>query len=212
MVAEQEDVFYYLTLMNENYQHPAMPEGAEEGILRGMYLLRDGAGRDRRSRACSCSAPGTILREVLAGADLLEQDFGVTADVWSVTSFTELRRDGIEVERFNTLTRSQEARVAYVTEQLAERRGPGDRIDRLHPRLRGPDPAVGSGRVSRARDRWLRPQRLPQGVAQLLRSRPPPRRGRGAQALADDGSAASSAPDAIKRYEIDAAAPMPTHG
>ena len=78
MVAEQEDVFYYLTLMNENYQHPAMPEGAEEGILRGMYLLREAAPPAApRSRACSCSGSGTILREVLAAAELLESDFGV---------------------------------------------------------------------------------------------------------------------------------------
>ncbi len=103
MVAEQEDVFYYLTLMNENYVHPAMPEGAEEGILRGMYLLRDaGSPRSKKPRV-QLLGSGTILREVLAAAELLEQDFGVLADVWSVTSFTELRRDGIEIERWNTL-------------------------------------------------------------------------------------------------------------
>ena len=103
MVAEQQDVFYYLTLMNENYQHPAMPEGAEEGILRGMYLLRDaGSPRSKKPRV-QLLGSGTILREVMAAAALLEQDFGVLADVWSVTSFTELRRDGIEVERWNML-------------------------------------------------------------------------------------------------------------
>ena len=94
---EQEDVFYYLTLMNENYQHPAMPEGAEEGILRGMYLLR-GA----ENAKVQLLGSGTILREVIAGADLLREDFGVEADIWSVPSFTELRREGMEADRWNT--------------------------------------------------------------------------------------------------------------
>ena len=100
MVGEQEDVFYYLTLMNENYPHPPMPDGAEEGILRGMYRLRAGPANGPRVQLLGS---GTILREVIAAAELLESDFGVAADVWSVTSFTELRRDGIEVERWNML-------------------------------------------------------------------------------------------------------------
>src|ERR1044071_6998018 len=107
MYAEQEDVFYYLTVMNENYPHPAMPEGAEEGILRGMYLLREGEGDGPRAQLMGS---GTILREVLAGADLLRDDFGVSADVWSVTSFTELRREGMEVERWNRLHPTEEPR------------------------------------------------------------------------------------------------------
>jgi pyruvate dehydrogenase E1 component len=89
MYAEQEDVFYYLTVMNENYVQPAMPEGAEDGILRGMHQIAgDGSGD------VQLLGSGTILREVLAGAELLREDFGVTSDVWSVTSFTELARDG----------------------------------------------------------------------------------------------------------------------
>ena len=125
MVAEQEDVFYYLTLMNENYVHPPMPEGAQEGILRGMYLLRDaGSVRSRKPRV-QLLGSGTILREVLAAAELLEQDWGVLADVWSVTSFTELRRDGIEVDRWNTLNPlAKKPREAFVTSQLAGRSGP----------------------------------------------------------------------------------------
>ena len=92
MYGEQEDVYYYLTLLNENYEHPAMPEGVEEGILKGMYLLRDAArtsGKHVQLMGC-----GAILREVIAGAELLA-DFGVHADIWSVTSFTELRREGL---------------------------------------------------------------------------------------------------------------------
>ena len=121
MVAEQEDVFFYLTLMNENYKHPAMPEGAEEGILRGMYLLREGSADGPRVQLLGS---GTILLEVLAAASLLEEDWGVSADVWSVTSFTELRRDGIEAERWSMLHPTSDPRRAYVAEQLGAREGP----------------------------------------------------------------------------------------
>jgi pyruvate dehydrogenase E1 component len=122
MLANQEDIFYYITLMNENYQHPAMPAGAEEGILRGMYLLRDGGpGQDARVQLLGS---GTILREVIAAADLLKNDYGVVADVWSVPSFTELRRDGLEVERWNMLHPTSAQRRSYVETCLADRAGP----------------------------------------------------------------------------------------
>jgi pyruvate dehydrogenase E1 component len=120
MYDEQEDVFYYLTLMNENYPHPPLPQSAEEGILRGMYLLHDG-GPDAKVQLMGS---GTILREVEAGARLLEGDFGVTADVWSATSFTEMRRDGMEVERWNRLHPGEERRVSYAETALADRNGP----------------------------------------------------------------------------------------
>jgi pyruvate dehydrogenase E1 component len=103
--------------MNENYQHPAMPPGAEDGILRGMYLLRPASVSGSGPRV-QLLGSGTILREVLAGASLLEEDFGVAADVWSVTSFTELRRDGLEVERWNTLHPLEAPRRSYVAEKL----------------------------------------------------------------------------------------------
>jgi pyruvate dehydrogenase E1 component len=98
MLDAQEDIFYYVTMMNENYVHPGMPTGAEEGILRGMYLLqpRDGA-------QVQLLGSGTILRESLAAADVLERDHGVAANVWSVTSWTELRWDGMECERARRL-------------------------------------------------------------------------------------------------------------
>jgi pyruvate dehydrogenase E1 component len=107
--------------MNENYQHPAMPEGAEEGILRGMYLLRSSEGEGPRVQLLGS---GTILREVIAGAELLEQDFGVQSDIWSVTSFTELRRDGIEAERWSTLHPGEDERTPYVAQALEGREGP----------------------------------------------------------------------------------------
>src|SRR6185369_1510315 len=93
MLEAREDAFYYVTVANENYAHPAMPQGAAEGILKGMYRLKE-AGR----ATVQLLGSGPILREVLAAAELLEKDWGVRADVWSVTSFTELRRDGMEAE------------------------------------------------------------------------------------------------------------------
>jgi pyruvate dehydrogenase E1 component len=122
MLGEQEDVFFYLTLMNENYPHPAMPEGAEEGIVRGMYPLRESTVEDKPR--VQLLGSGTILREVLAAADLLEADHGVAADVWSVTSFTELARDGIETERWNRLHPTEDARRSYVATQFEGRKGP----------------------------------------------------------------------------------------
>jgi pyruvate dehydrogenase E1 component len=122
MFVEQEDVFYYLTLLNENYVHPPMPDGAQEGILRGMYVLRDARGRTKTPRV-QLLGSGAILREVIAAADLLANDFDVDADVWSVTSFTELRRDGIEVERCNMLHPLETPRRAYVSECLEQRGG-----------------------------------------------------------------------------------------
>jgi pyruvate dehydrogenase E1 component len=121
MYQDQESVFYYITVMNENYRHPAMPAGAEAGILRGMYRLREGGEGDLRVQLLGS---GAVLREVLAGAELLRQDFGVSADVWSVTSFTELRREGLEAQRWNMLHPEEERRVSYVERCLADRAGP----------------------------------------------------------------------------------------
>jgi pyruvate dehydrogenase E1 component len=95
MLQEQEDVFYYVTVMNENYVHPPMPQAAEEGIRKGMYLLRRGEGGPRR---VSLLGSGTILREVIAAGGVLEKDHGIAADVWSVTSFSELRRDALSCD------------------------------------------------------------------------------------------------------------------
>jgi pyruvate dehydrogenase E1 component len=122
MFRERESVFYYITVMNENYAHPPMPEGARDGILRGMYRIR--AGQGEATARVQLLGSGTILREVIAGAELLEQDFGVAADVWSVTSFNELRRDGIAVERWNMLHPAETPRAPYVTRCLSETRGP----------------------------------------------------------------------------------------
>ncbi|MCJ1884253.1 pyruvate dehydrogenase (acetyl-transferring), homodimeric type [Pseudomonas sp. LA21] len=122
MMEEQQDVFYYITVMNENYPHPPLPEGAAAGIIKGMYLLDE----DRRSAAhhVQLLGSGTILREVEAAAKILREEFGVGADVWSVPSFNELRRDGLAVERWNRLHPGQKPRSSYVEECLGGRRGP----------------------------------------------------------------------------------------
>jgi pyruvate dehydrogenase E1 component len=121
MVGEQENVFYYITVMNENYAHPGLRQGDEEGIVRGLYRLRPAQPHTTRVQLLGS---GTILREVLAGAELLEKDWNVGADVWSATSFTELRRDGMDCERWNLLHPTERPRVPYVTQQLGAHPGP----------------------------------------------------------------------------------------
>jgi pyruvate dehydrogenase E1 component len=121
MIGEQENVFYYVTCMNENYVHPPMPAGVEDGILKGMYLLRQGGQGKIRAQLMGS---GTILREVLSAAKLLEDDFGIPADVWSVTSFNELRRDALEVERWNQLHPEAQPRQSFIEATLADKSGP----------------------------------------------------------------------------------------
>jgi pyruvate dehydrogenase E1 component len=121
MYAEQEDVFYYITCMNENYAHPAMPKGVEQGILKGMYLLQIGG---RGKVRVNLMGSGTILREVIKAAEILETDYGVPADVFSVPSFSELRREALDVERSNILSADQPAQVPYVRQCLGDRTGP----------------------------------------------------------------------------------------
>ena len=123
MCTEQESIFYYITVMNENYAHPPLPDGADNGILKGMYLLSEGRGKKNGPRV-QLLGSGTILREVIAGAELLEKDFGVAADIWSVTSFNQLRRDGLAAQRWNLLHPELEPRTSYVTECLDGRPGP----------------------------------------------------------------------------------------
>jgi pyruvate dehydrogenase E1 component len=122
MVQEQEDVYYYLTVMNENYEHPAMPEGSEADIVKGMYSLRKGA--ESKGPRVQLMGSGTILNEVIAAAKLLKDDWGVEADLWSCPSFTELARDGQEVDRQNLLNPLAEPKVSHVTRLLKDAQGP----------------------------------------------------------------------------------------
>ncbi|MGH8686965.1 MAG: pyruvate dehydrogenase (acetyl-transferring), homodimeric type, partial [Burkholderiales bacterium] len=212
MVQEQEDVFYYLTVMNENYEHPAMPQGAEQGILKGMYLLRE--SKSKAKSRVQLMGSGTILREVEAAAELLEKDWGVAADVWSATSFTELRRDGLAAERWNLLHPAAKPRVPYVAQAFAARpAGPvvaaSDYIkafaDQIRPyvppdrrfRVLGTD---GFGRSdSRAKLRhFFEVDRFFVAVAAL-------------KALADGGEGkATAVAEALKKYGIDPEKPDPT--
>ncbi|GIZ52032.1 pyruvate dehydrogenase (acetyl-transferring), homodimeric type [Noviherbaspirillum aridicola] len=122
MVEKQEDVFYYITLMNENYSHPGLRPGTEADILKGMYLLQE--GDDKARQRVQLMGSGTILREVIEAASLLQNDWGIAADIWSAPSFTLLARDGQDVERWNLLHPTETPRVAHVTKLLQERSGP----------------------------------------------------------------------------------------
>jgi pyruvate dehydrogenase E1 component len=197
-----------VTLLNENYTHPAMPDGANDGILRGMYLLRDGGAKRSKKPRVQLFGSGAILREVLAAAELLESDWGVVADVWSVTSFTELRRDGIEVERWNMLHPTEAPRRAFVSECLAgrgDRSGPviastdyirtfADQIRQWVPglyRVLGTD-GYGRSDSRRALRGFFEVDRRYVALAALRELDP------------------ARAQEAIKKYDIDPDAPMPT--
>jgi pyruvate dehydrogenase E1 component len=205
MMQEQEDVFYYLTVMNENYLHPEMPRGAEAGILKGMYLFRE-----RPGAKVQLLGSGTIFREVLAAAELLEKDFGIPADVWSVTSFTELRKDGLATDRWNALHPVNKQRESYVEQCLKGRRGPvvaaTDYIKLYADMIRGFLPSRyrvlgtdGFGRSDfRARLRhFFEVNRHFIAVHAL-------------KALADDGTIpASRVAEAIRKYQLDPEKPNP---
>jgi pyruvate dehydrogenase E1 component len=122
MYVEQESVYYYITTMNENYGHPAMPQGVEEGIVKGLYLFQ--AGAKRKKLRVQLLGSGSILREVIAAADLLREDWGVESDIWSATSFNELKREALDCERWNLLHPEAPPRVPYVAQCLEGKDGP----------------------------------------------------------------------------------------
>ena len=121
MYEKRDNCFYYITAMNENYHHPAMPAGAEDGIIKGMYCLEEGAAKGPKVQLMGS---GTILREVIAAAQLLKDDFSVNADIWSMTSINELARDAEDVARWNRLHPTRKARQSYVNQMLSGRSGP----------------------------------------------------------------------------------------
>jgi pyruvate dehydrogenase E1 component len=209
MFVERENVYFYLTVMNENYAHPAMPEGAEQGILKGLYLLRQGASGKQKPRV-QLLGSGTILREVLAAAELLRDDFGVEADIWSATSFTELAREGADVERWNMLHPEAEARVPYVTGCLAGHDGPAvaatDYVrayaNQIRPYVDRRFAVLGTDGYGRSDTRanlrrFFEVDRHYVAVAAL-------------KALADEGTIpAAKVTDALRRYGIDSERPAP---
>ena len=131
MYHEKESVYYYITTMNENYTHPEMPAGAEEGIIKGMYLLEDGGSKEYKVQGKAATdlrirllGSGTILREVREAAKILREEYKVAVDVWSVTSFNELRRDGIETTRWNMMHPTKKEKESYVHKSLSNAKGP----------------------------------------------------------------------------------------
>ncbi|WP_018137625.1 MULTISPECIES: pyruvate dehydrogenase (acetyl-transferring), homodimeric type [unclassified Thioalkalivibrio] len=207
MYAEQESVFYYITVMNENYPQPAMPKGAEEGIRRGLYRLQAGGRKKKKVRLLGS---GTILREAIAAAELLDKDFGVAAEVWSATSFNELARDGRDVERHARLHPEAKPRKSWVEECLGGSEDPviaatdyvqayADQIRAFVPaeyRVLGTD-GFGRSDTRAALRRHFEVDRYHIAVTAL-------------KALADNGTVeVKTVSDAIKKYKIDVERPNP---
>ncbi len=202
-----EDVFYYISVMNENYTHPALPEGCEEGIVKGMYCLKK-AGRGKTK--IHLLGSGTILNEVIAAAELLKQDYSVDANIWSVTSFNELRRDGLSVSRWNLLHPDKKAKPSFVETQLRDASIPAvaatDYIksyaDQIREFVPGRYTVLGTDGFGRSDSRaklreFFEVDRYYVTVAAL-------------KTLADEGAIpASKVSEAIKKYNIDPDKPDP---
>ncbi len=209
MYRDHENIFYYITTMNENYSHPAMPEGVQEGILKGMYLLQKGA--KAKGPVAQLMGSGTILREVIAAAELLEKDWGVSSNVWSAPSFNELAREGQATLRWNRHHPDQPQRKSYVEQCLEDTKGPviaaTDYIKTFTEQIRAFVPrryvtlgTDGFGRSdTRAKLRqFFEVDRYYVTLATL-------------QALAAEGTIpASRAAEAIKKYGLDPEKPLPT--
>ncbi len=207
MYQDQEPIFYYITVMNENYPHPPLPKGVEDGILKGMYLLKEGGPEKTKVQLLGS---GTILREAIAASALLEQDFGVDADIWSVTSFTELRREGMAVQRWNMLHPEKKPRMSYVELSLKDRQGPviaaTDSMkiyaDQIRAFVPGRYTVLGTDGFGRSEGRkklreFFEVNSTYIAVAAL-------------KALADEGQIdASKVTEAIKKYNIDPEKPNP---
>ncbi|MDP3775941.1 pyruvate dehydrogenase (acetyl-transferring), homodimeric type [Methylotenera sp.] len=208
MVQNQEDVYYYITLMNENYTHPAMPEGSAEGILKGMYSFSKSKAKGEKVQLMGS---GVILREVIAAAELLEKDWGISADVWSVPSFTELRREGLECDRWNMLNPEKTQKVSYIASCLKDAKGPvvastdymksfAEQIQRFVPNkfvALGTDGFGRSDSREALRD-FFEVNRYYVVVAAL-------------KALSDEGKfPVAKVAEAVKKYSLDANKPNPT--
>ncbi len=208
MVQNQEDVYYYITLMNENYTHPALPAGAEEGILKGIYAFSKSKAKGPKVQLLGS---GVILREVIAAGELLEKDWGVSADIWSVTSFTELRREGLDVERWNLLNPEKTQKESFVAKSLKKAEGPviasTDYMKSYADQIRNFIPqryvALGTDGYGRSDSRealrsFFEVDRYHVVIAAL-------------KALVDEGKLpAAKAAEAIKKYNINVNRPNPT--
>ena len=207
MVQNQEDVYYYITLMNENYTHPALPKGAEAGILKGLYNFSKSTAKGEKVQLMGS---GVILREVIAAAAMLEADWNVAADVWSATSFTELRREGLDCERWNMLNPEKQQRINYIAQCLKDAKGPviastdymksfAEQIQRFVPNkfvALGTDGYGRSDSREALRD-FFEVDRRYVVLAAL-------------KALSDEGKLpASTVAEAVKKYKLDANKPNP---
>ncbi len=209
MVEERQGVFYYITLLNENYAHPSRPAGVDEGILKGMYRIRDGGGGAKVRLLGS----GAILNEVIAAADRLDRDFGIAVDIWSVTSFTELRREGLATERWNGLHPESARRESYVESCLAGKAGPvvaatdymRSYADQIRPFVPGRYVVLGSDGFGRSdtRERLRRFFEIDRDYITVAALR----------AMGDEGAVARGVVSkAIEKYGIDPEKPDPAIG
>jgi pyruvate dehydrogenase E1 component len=212
MFVNRENIYYYITVMNENYPQPALPNEAQAGILKGMYRLRSARRSRKAAPRVQLLGSGAILGESLAAADLLEEDFDIQADVWSVTSFNELSREGRTTARWNTLHPEEEQKTNYVTQCLKEEKGPviaatdyvanyADQIRAFVPQhyvVLGTDGFGRSGTRAQLRE-FFEVDRYYIAVAAI-------------KALADDNTVPSSTvSDALSRYGINSNKPNPVH-
>lgn len=208
MVQNQEDVYYYITLMNENYTHPDMPKGIEAHILKGMYKFSESKAKGEKVQLMGS---GVILREVIAAATLLEKDWGVSADVWSITSFNELRKEGLDATRWNMLNPEKPQRLSFVAESLKDAKGPviasTDYMkafaEQISPFVKNQFVVLGTDGYGRSDSRealrsFFEVDRYYVVLASL-------------KALVDEGKLpASKATEAIKKYKLDSNKPNPT--
>jgi pyruvate dehydrogenase E1 component len=210
MHAEQQDIYYYVTVLNENYAHPAMPKGAAEGIVRGMYLFRRGEAGGKKTPRVQLLGSGAIFREVIAAADLLRSDFGIESDLWGCPSFTELAREGHANSRWNMLHPTEAPKRPYVTQLLQETQGPviaatdymrtfAEQIRAYVPRryvVLGTD-GYGRSDTREKLRRFFEVDRFHVAVAAL-------------KALADEGALpAAKVAEAIQKYGVEANRPAP---
>ncbi len=207
MVQNQEDVFYYLTVMNENYSHPEMPKGAEEGIIKGLYSFSKSKSKGPKVQLMGS---GVILREVIAAAELLEKDWGVSADIWSATSFNELRREGLDVHRWNMLHPDKPQKESYVEKCLKKAQGPviasTDYMKEFADQIRAFVPqryvTLGTDGFGRSDSREALRKHFEVDRHYIVLA--------ALKALADEGKLpVAKASEAIKKYGIDANKPNP---
>ena len=211
MHEKNENIFYYITTMNENYSHPAMPKDkkCEEGILKGIYKIKE--FNSYKKTKIQLLGSGTILREMLAGAEILQNEYKIDSEIWSVTSFNELRRDGMEVERYNLLNPDKEQKISFVEKCLGKKEGPimaaSDYMrmnsDQIRPYIDKSFYSLGTDGFGRSDTRKNLRNFFEVDKEHIVAY--------GLSVLAKEQLIASKyAKEAIKKYNIDSSKPMPT--